>query len=116
MNIVDKQDLITYNKKKNKQKQLEIMKTKITFTSELLSNFTNLIFITHLNDGWQTEWELLLDREGEPFNDLNEAIKFVRAGRGTERQVWGVGLSTFQQAQMKNAEWDNRILDCNPLK
>jgi len=79
------------------------MKTKITFTSALLSNFTNLIFITKINDKWQTEWELLIDKDGNTFDNIDEAIEFVR----DEKMEWGIGLSTFQQAQMKNAQWSN---------
>jgi|TARA_R110001632_G_scaffold221543_1_gene352071 hypothetical protein len=79
------------------------MKTKITFTSALLSNFTNLIFITKINDKWQTEWELLTDKDGNTFDNIDEAIEFVR----DEKMEWGIGLSTFQQAQMKNAQWSN---------
>ena len=79
------------------------MKTKITFTSALLSNFTNLIFITKINDKWQTEWELLTDKDGNTFDNIDEAIEFVR----DEEMEWGIGLSTFQQAQMKNAQWSN---------
>ena len=79
------------------------MKTKITFTSALLNNFTNLIFITKINDKWQTEWELLTDKDGNTFDNIDEAIEFVR----DEKMEWGIGLSTFQQAQMKNAQWSN---------
>lgn len=80
------------------------MKTNITFTSEFLRNFKELIFITNFSGGgWCNTWEILTDENGEPFTDINKASKFIRAsGRG-----WGVGLATFNQAILNNAEWDN---------
>ena len=80
------------------------MKITITFTSALLNNFENLIFKTAIQDDWQKKWELLLDKEGNPFDDIDEAINFIRTE--TEND-WGIGLSTFKQAKMENAQWDN---------
>ena len=81
------------------------MNTKITFTSELLSNFTNLIFITKLgNHSSQHDWEILTDKDGNTFDRLTEAIEFIRTETSNE---WGIGLSTFKGAMTDNAEWDN---------
>ena len=80
------------------------MKNKITFTSKFLRSFNTIIFITRINDNWCKEWEILTDKEGEPFSDLKDAIEFVRS----EKMGWGIGLSNFEQAsRMENAQWDN---------
>lgn len=79
------------------------MKTTTIFTSQFLGQFEQLIFITKLNEGWETEWEILLDDSGLAFLDLNDAIIFVRE----KKWGWGLGLADFEQARCGNAEWDN---------
>jgi hypothetical protein len=80
------------------------MKTTTTFTSKFLRRFEDLIFITQFNNDWQKEWEILTDHKGNEFTDLEEAIKFIRKETDND---WGIGLSTFGQVKMENAEWDN---------
>ena len=79
------------------------MKTKTTFTSEFTRRFESLIFITTMDGDFSKEWEILTDIEGNTFDDIDEAIKFVRS----QGFKWGIGLSTFEQVKMENAEWDN---------
>lgn len=79
------------------------MKNTTLLSSESLRNFESLIFKTEMEKGWQEEWEVLTDKNGTPFTDMELAIEFVRS----EKMGWGVGLSTLNQAKMENAEWDN---------
>lgn len=89
--------------KRNKMKTTTT--TQTTFSSAFLSNIKNLIFITRIGgEGtWTGDWGILEDQEGKNFEDLEEAIAFIRSGENK----WGIGLSTFEQAERGNAEWDN---------
>jgi len=80
------------------------MKTTTTFTTQFLRRFEDLIFITQFNDDWEKKWEILTDHKGDEFTDIDEAIEFIRKETNND---WGVGLSTFNQAKIENAEWSN---------
>ena len=79
------------------------MKTTTIFTSQFLGKFEQLIFKTEMSVGWEKEWTVLTDKNGNSFTDMQLAIEFVRS----EKMGWGVGLATLSQAKMENAEWDN---------
>ena len=59
------------------------------------------IYINYLHN---SEWELLLDNNGMPFEYLSDAINYVRKNRP---MFYYVQLSSYQQAMMGNGEWDN---------
>ena len=79
------------------------MKTSTTFSSEFLRSFNTVILLTRMNDGWQTKWEILLNDDGNPFTEMEDAIAFVRS----KKMGWGIGLSDVSQAKMENAQWDS---------
>lgn len=81
---------------------------KIELTSEQLSkleNITSLVFVTLWGEGWENTWQVLLDDNGNPFTDMDKAKVFVRSHDVLSE--WGTGLSTFEQAAVGNAVWDN---------
>lgn len=65
-----------------------------------LVSLSDCIFVRDLfsND----EWKLLKSEDGETFTYMSDAIRYVRANG-----IKYVQLSSFQQALMDNAEWDN---------
>jgi len=71
-------------------------------TTEFWTQLQEAVFFTTTDMDWQKEWKPLMFN-GELVTDFDEAVKLVRA-------VWshkGVGLATFKQMSMNNAEWDN---------
>lgn len=69
-----------------------------------LMQMQSLIFFTRFNEGWQTKWDIL-SCAGETFDDLDEAIDFIRFNGHLFTSA--IGLATFNQMQMGNAEWNN---------
>lgn len=65
----------------------------------------NLIFFTTTGMRWEKDWSLLLDEFGNPFENINDAKKFVRDNM--RESPFKVGLATFEQMRMNNAQWDN---------
>ena len=75
-------------------------KTKDMILQGFLLN--EVIFFTTLTIGFEENWQILTNLEGEVFTDINEAIVFVR-----ERGLKNIGLAEFDQMQLNNAQWDN---------
>ena len=77
------------------------MITRITI--QQVQILTKSIFIRFINISGS--FILLTDPQGNTFTDIDEAIEFVRKNESfKEKQI---ELSTFQQAQLGNGQWDN---------
>jgi hypothetical protein len=72
------------------------MKTTISQVIEMRES----IFIKEVFQN--EEFVLLRDQFGNTFEEIHEAIEFVR-----ESGMSNVGLATFEQAKVNNSEWDN---------
>jgi len=72
-----------------------------TFTMKF-KNAENLIYFTTFEMGWETNWGVLSFLD-DPFEDVEDAKKFVRNNLPHKH----VGLATFDQMRMNNAQWDN---------
>lgn len=70
--------------------------------SNVWSSVNDAIFFTTPEMGWQKEWDILL-LEGEPVTDIETAKSLVRQYMASQ----AVGLATFSQMTVNNAEWDN---------
>ena len=65
-----------------------------------LRNIENFIFFTTFNGDWN-----VLEFLGNPFTDMETAIKFIR--NNSAILPTSIGLSTFSQMKLGNAQWDN---------
>ena len=83
----------------NKNTQMEKLTLRQVENILMLSQY---IYVKHITD---IEWELFLDNDGNPFEYLSDAIRYFRNSEFSGS--WGYQLSTYQQARMGNAEWDN---------
>jgi len=71
----------------------------VNLTAKQVSTLSNSIFFRLDFEG---EWKILCDFDGNTFEFISEAKKFVR-----EHIVGIVELSTLSQALMNNGQWDN---------
>lgn len=62
----------------------------------------NRIYYTTMEMGWEEEWAPLMSK-GVYFDNLDKAIEYVRE-RKPDQQV---GLATYDQMKLKNAQWSN---------
>jgi len=69
-------------------------------TAQQVSRLTDAIFV---RTGFDLDFKLLVNLQGENFFTMDEAIDFVRA----HFQHCHVELSTLEQAMLGNAQWDN---------
>ena len=69
-------------------------------TVQEVNRMRNSIFVQWELKG---DFQLLLDERGDTFETLGMAIEFIRTHHSDQL----VGLATFGQALLKNAEWDN---------
>jgi len=66
------------------------------------ANVKTSIFFTTMDMGWQKEWDILLYNE-EPVTSMEVAIRIVKVHfKGIT-----IGLATYEQMVIGNAEWDN---------
>ena len=70
--------------------------------SDIWKNVKDSIFFTTPLIGWQKEWDILMFND-EPVTNLEVAKHLVREHMKTQT----VGLATFEQMCLNNAEWDN---------
>ena len=61
-----------------------------------------VIYYTTLEMGYEKSFKILRDKDNNPFISLQDAINHVRQNIKTY-----IGLSTYEQMKIKNAEWDN---------
>ena len=71
-------------------------------TRDFWTGMEEFIFFTNHDMGWQEGWDVLMF-EGIPVRNMKVAIELVR--RYMNRQA--VGLATFDQMSVNNAQWDN---------
>ncbi len=85
----------------NEEKKL-ILKDKIMKSSNWV-NVENAIFFTTQKMGWEKNWEMLTFKNGVAVTDIDRAKKEVRKNM---KEI-NVGLATFDQMSLNNAQWDN---------
>jgi len=63
----------------------------------------NFLYVTFMNNGWQSKWLIICDNLGNPITDIKEAKKQLHNNYPNE--YWGIS----DQSQMKigNAMQDN---------
>ena len=71
-------------------------------TSIQWGSVTNAIFFTTTDMGWEKNWDIIMFNE-EPVTDINLAKQLVRE----YMKGANVGLATYEQMLLNNAEWDN---------
>lgn len=77
------------------------MITRITIAQ--VQELTQSIFIRFIHISGS--FILLTDPQGNTFTDIDEAIKFVRKNESFKEK--SIELSTFEQAELGNGQWDN---------
>ena len=69
-------------------------------------NDKDAIYATR-HPSWGSHWDRLLDEDGNPFTDLQEAIAHIRRNYRTAEPIQYIGLSTHTHMTKGNILWDN---------
>jgi hypothetical protein len=71
-------------------------------TAEFRTRLEESIFFTTSRMGWEKKWDVLMFNN-EPVTNFETAKQLVRENMLGET----VGLATFEQMKLNNAQWDN---------
>lgn len=64
---------------------------------------TKFLYVTFMNDGWETKWFIICDDNGLPIIDIKEAKNHLHINY--PNQYWGI--ADRSQMRLNNAMQDN---------